>query len=225
MKKSRRLLTAILAAAMTMSALAVQNAAAEETKDTLIIGRAYDQVGMDPGFLTENAQIVDNIFDRLVMRDKDLNLAPGLATEWEQLDDVTWQFKLREGVKFHNGEDFTAEDVKYSIDRVLDPEANAPTYSYISTVDRVEIVDDYTVNVITKESDPLIPTRFNRYPTEIVPKDYVEEVGSEGLSENPIGTGPYKFVSWEKDDKITLEANEDYWNGAPEIHRENEQIE
>ena len=216
MKKMRKVFAALLAAAVSVTSLGTSVYASADD-GTLVIARAYDAVGLDPGFLTENAQIVDNIFDRLVMRDEDLNLVPGLATEWSQLDDLTWQFKLREGVKFHNGEDFTAEDVKYSIDRVLDPEANAPTASYISSVDHVDIVDDYTVNVVTKTPDPLIPTRFNRYPTEIVPKDYVEEVGEEEFSENPIGTGPYKFVSWAKDEKIVLEANEDYWNGAPEI--------
>lgn len=189
------------------------------SESQVIIGRAYDVAGMDPGFLTENAQVVDNIYDRLVMRDEDMNLVPGLATEWSQVNDTTWEFKLREGVKFHNGEDFNADAVKYSIDRVLDPEANSPTYSYIKTVESVEVVDEYTVYVHTTTADPLIPARFCRYPTEIVPPKYTEEVGQQGLSENPIGTGPYKFVSWSKDEQVVLEANEDYWGGAPEIKK------
>lgn len=192
---------------------------AAKTKTDITIARAYDAAGLDPGFLKENAQIVDNIFDRLIIRDKDLKLAPGLATEWKQVDDLTWEFKLRKGVTFHNGDSFSAKDVKYSIDRVLDPKNNAPTRSYISTVSRVDIVDDYTVRVITKVPDPIIPARFNRYPTEIVPKDYVEKVGQKAFSEKPVGTGPYKFVSWAKDKEIVLEANTKYWNGEPEVKK------
>ncbi len=192
---------------------------ADDGDSTVIIGRAYDVAGLDPGFLKENAQVVDNIYDRLVMRDEEMNLVPGLATEWSQVNDTTWEFKLREGVKFHNGEDFNADAVKYSIDRVIDPEANSPTYSYIKTVESVEVIDEYTVYVHTTTADPLIPARFCRYPTEIVPPKYTEEVGQQGLSENPVGTGPYKFVSWTKDEQVVLEANEDYWDGAPEVKK------
>ena len=118
-----------------------------------------------------------------------------------------------------SGEDFNADAVKYSIDRVIDPEANSPTYSYIKTVESVEVIDEYTVYVHTTTADPLIPARFCRYPTEIVPPKYTEEVGQQGLSENPVGTGPYKFVSWTKDEQVVLEANEDYWDGAPEVKK------
>jgi ABC-type dipeptide transport system, periplasmic component len=183
----------------------------------VVIARSFDVAGMDPGFLKENAQVVDNIFDRLVMRDTEMKLIPGLATEWSQVDDLTWEFKLRQGVKFHNGEDFNAEAVKFSIDRVLDPASNAPTLSYISTIDSVEVVDDYTVRVKTKTPDPLIPTRFSRYPTEVVPPKYVKEVGNEVFAQKPVGTGPYKFVEWVKDDRVVLEANQDYWNGVPAV--------
>ncbi|MCQ4085445.1 ABC transporter substrate-binding protein [Saccharibacillus sp. JS10] len=192
--------------------------AAEQNLD-ITIGRAFDVSGLDPGFLTENAQVVDNIFDTLVKRDENEKLIPGLATSWKQVDDLTWEFKLREGVSFTNGEPFNAEAVKYSLDRVIDPASNAPTASYVSTIDKVEAIDDYTVHVITKKPDPLIPTRFNRYPTEVVPPKYAEEVGQEEFAQKPIGTGPYKFVSWDKGSNVVLEANADYWNGAPEVKK------
>lgn len=185
----------------------------------ITIARAFDINGLDPGFLTENAQVVDNIFDTLVKRDENENLVPGLATSWNQVNDTTWEFKLREGVTFTNGEPFNAEAVKYSIDRVLNPDNNAPTASYISTIQEVQVKDDYTVHVITKKTDPLIPTRFNRYPTEIVPPKYTEEVGQEQFAQKPIGTGAYKFVSWEKGSAVTLEANADYWGGAPDVKK------
>ncbi len=193
------------------------SAADTEEPFEIVIARAYDINGMDPCYLKENGQVIDNIFDRLVMRDENMELAPGLATEWYAVDDLTWEFKLREGVKFHNGEDFNADAVKFTIDRVLNPDNNSPVLSYIKTIDHVEVVDDYTVRVITKTSDPLIPARFCRYPTEIVPPNYVKEVGDAEFTKNPVGTGPYKFVEWVKDEKVVLEANADYWGGAPEV--------
>jgi len=185
----------------------------------IVIARAFDIQGLDPGFLTENAQVVDNIFDTLVKRDTDMNLVPGLATSWQAIDELTWEFKLREGVKFTNGEDFNAHAVKYSLDRVLNPDNNAPTRSYVSTVSEVKVIDDYTVHVITKKPDPLIPVRFNRYPTQIVPPKYVEEVGQEYFAQHPIGTGPYKFVEWNKGSSVVLEANEEYWGGSPTVKK------
>ncbi|MDO3412422.1 ABC transporter substrate-binding protein [Saccharibacillus sp. CPCC 101409] len=193
--------------------------AAPAQKLDITIGRAFDVNGLDPGFLTENAQVVDNIFDTLVKRDENEQLVPGLATDWKQIDDNTWEFKLREGVKFTNGEPFNAEAVKYSLDRVLDPANNAPTASYVSTIKEVQAVDDYTVHVVTKNPDPLIPTRFNRYPTEIVPPKYTEEAGQEKFAQEPIGTGPYKFVSWDKGSSVVLEANPDYWGEQPAVEK------
>lgn len=199
----------------------VQQGSSTDSNDTLeiTIARAFDVNGLDPGFLTENAQVVDNIFDTLVKRDENEELTPGLATEWKQVDDLTWEFTLREDVTFTNGEPFNAEAVKYSIDRVLDPENNAPTFSYISTIDEVKVIDEHTVHIVTNSTDPLIPTRFNRYPTEIVPPKYVEEVGQEEFAQNPIGTGPYKFVSWDKGSQVVLEVNEDYWDDEPEVKK------
>ena len=188
-------------------------------KDEIIIGRKVSTQAMDPGFLREAATIVDNIFDTLVLRNKEMKLVPGLAVSWEALDDNTWQFKLREGVKFHNGEPFNAQAVKFTIDRVLDPEAKAPTISYIRTIEQVVVIDDYTVNIVTAKPDPLIPTRMSRYPTYIVPPGYIDEVGVDEFARKPIGTGPYKFSEWVRDDHITLVANEQYWRDAPVIKK------
>ncbi|SDF97015.1 peptide/nickel transport system substrate-binding protein [Fontibacillus panacisegetis] len=196
-----------------------QKGAAQDGSLEITIARAFDVNGLDPGFLTENAQVVDNIFDTLVKRDENEQLVPGLATSWSQVDENTWEFKLRENVKFTNGEPFNAEAVKYSIDRVLNPDNNAPTAGYISTIQEVQVVNDYTVHVITKNPDPLVPTRFNRYPTEIVPPKYTEEVGQEQFAQKPVGTGPYKFVEWNKGSSVVLEVNKDYWNGEPEVKK------
>lgn len=207
--------TLFLATLMAVPASA--NAVADE--GTLVIGRAASTNALDPGFLREAATVVDNMFDTLVLRGEDMTLQPGLATSWQPIDDTTWEFKLREGVTFHNGEPFNAEAVKFTIDRVLDPDANAPTISYIRTFSGVEVIDPYTVRIMTNGPDPLLPTRMSRYPTYIVPPGYITEHGRDHFATNPVGTGPYKFVEFIPDQHVIMEANPDYWRGAPSIER------
>ena len=208
----KRYLALLLAAALL---LPISSATAQEKEIT--IGRGVSTTALDPGFLREAATIVDNIFDTLVMRDKDMKLVPGLAESWSAIDDSTWEFKLRNGVKFHNGEEFNADAVKFTIDRIIDPEAKAPTLSYIRTINSVEVVDPFTVRITTSGPDPLLPTRMSRYPTYIVPPKYVKEVGRDVFATKPVGTGPYKFVEFIPDQHVILEANDDYWRGAPSI--------
>lgn len=186
---------------------------------SLTIGRAVSTNAMDPGFLREAATLVDNIFDTMVLRGKDMTLQPGLATSWKAIDQTTWEFKLREGVKFHDGEPLNAEAVKFTIDRVIDPEAKSPTASYIRTIESVEVVDPMTVRIKTKGPDPLLPTRMSRYPAYIVPPAYIKEHGREYFASHPVGTGAYKFVEFVPDQHVIMEANEDYWRGAPSIKK------
>jgi peptide/nickel transport system substrate-binding protein len=163
------------------------------------------------------------IFDTLLRRNlKTLQLEGNLAESWRLLNDTTWQFKLRRNVKFHNGEPFDAAAVKFSIDRMLDPKQAAPGRTSIATIDRVEIVDPFTVNVITKAPFPLLPVRMSPGhcgTVGIVPPKYVAQVGDAGFAVKPVGTGPYKFVEWVKDERLVLEANKDYHRGAPAIDR------
>ncbi|WP_275786466.1 ABC transporter substrate-binding protein [Pararhizobium gei] len=189
------------------------------TAADITVARSASTTAMDPGFLRESATIVDNIFDTLVMRDKDMKLVPGLAESWTAIDDTTWEFKIRKGVKFHNGEDFNAEAVKFTIDRVLDPAAKSPTLSYIRTIAGVTVVDPYTVRIKTSAADPLLPTRMSRYPAYIVPPKYVTEVGNDVFATKPVGTGAYKFVEFIPDQHVILEANKDYWRGAPVVDK------
>lgn len=203
-----------LAAAMLLPA-----GAATSQGSQITIARPVSTTAMDPGFLREAATVVDNIFDTLVMRDKDMQLVPGLAESWTAVNDTTWEFKLRRGVKFHDGEDFNADAVKFTIDRILDPAAKSPTLSYIRTISGVEVVDPYTVRITTNGPDPLLPTRMSRYPAYIVPPAYVKQVGNDVFASKPVGTGAYKFVEFVPDQHVILEANPDYWRGAPSIGR------
>jgi peptide/nickel transport system substrate-binding protein len=163
------------------------------------------------------------IFDTLLRRNlKTLQLEGNLAESWRLLNETTWQFKLRRNVKFHNGEPFDAAAVKFSVERMLNPQQAAPGRTSIATIDRVEVVDPLTVNVITKTPFPLLPVRMSPGhcgTVGILPPKYLAQVGDAGFAVKPVGTGPYKFVEWVKDERLVLEANKDYHRGAPAIDR------
>jgi peptide/nickel transport system substrate-binding protein len=155
------------------------------------------------------------LFDSLVWLNDDNELEPGLAEDWDLSDDGTeYTFYLREGVTFHNGETFNADAVVYSWQRVVDGE-----YEWGDQwreAESVEKIDEYTVKVTTPEPNALfMSVVFDAWA--MIPPKYFEEVGKDGFNEHPIGTGPFKFVEWVKGDHITMEANLDYWRGAPKI--------
>src|SRR5699024_3990865 len=163
-------------------------------------------------FLLDWSTVATSVFEGLVDRDLDLELQPGLAEEWEYLDDKTLEFKLREGVEFHNGEKFDAEAVKFTFDRLLGEEgAKGPQQANYESIEEVEIIDDYTVQFHLNTKDPVLITNLASYGAVIVPPKYVEVEGSEALSTAPIGTGPFEMTSYKQDQEIVLEKNENYW--------------
>jgi peptide/nickel transport system substrate-binding protein len=163
------------------------------------------------------------IFDTLLRRNlKTLQLEGNLAESWRVVNETTWQFKLKRNVKFHNGEPFDAAAVKFSVERMLDPKQGAPGRTSIATIDHVDVVDPYTVNVITKAPFPLLAVRMSPGhcgTVGIVPPKYLVQVGDAAFAVKPVGTGPFKFVEWVKDERLVLEANKDYHRGAPAIER------
>jgi len=163
------------------------------------------------------------IFDTLLRRNlKTLQLEGNLAESWRTLNDTTWQFKLKRNVKFHNGEPFDAAAVKFSVERMLNPKQGAPGRTSIATIDHVDVIDASTVNVVTKAPFPLLPVRMSPGhcgTVGIVPPKYLAQVGDAGFAVKPVGTGPYKFVEWVKDDRLVLDSNKDYHRGAPAIDR------
>src|SRR6185436_7314644 len=158
-------------------------------------------------------------FDNLTSRHPDGKLYPGLALESKLQGQTAWAFKLRQGVKFHNGDPFSSADAKFSIERTYDPNAKTMVATALATIDRIEAPDAGTLIIHTKKPDPLLPARLAFYGGQIVPKKYVESAGNDGFNAKPVGTGPVKFVSWVKDDKLVLDANDAYWGGKPDFDR------
>jgi peptide/nickel transport system substrate-binding protein len=179
----------------------------------LVIGQGTDVSHLDPHYSTSasDVNVFFNLYDNLVMRDENLNLTPGLATAWKLLNEKTWQFKLREGVVFHHGDPFTAEDVQFSLERAIAENPRTSVYAALNTIERVEVLDTSTVNLVTKQPDPLLPTRLSYYGGMMLPKQYFEKLGMEGFRKAPVGTGALKFVEWKKDERLVFEANPRYW--------------
>lgn len=153
--------------------------------------------------------------DPLVLRDDEGTPVPGLAESWEATGPLTWQFTLRDGVTFHDGTPFTAEDVKFTLDYILAPESVYGSKSRIGQIESTAVIDDHTVEITTKEPFPTLIIGLSDIPIE--PKHYVEQVGREGMIAEPMGTGPFVFENWVPGDRYALTANPDYWQGAPEV--------
>jgi len=214
MLRTHTLAVMLLLLALTVLSGCGQNGAA--ATDAIVIAQGVDATTLDPHMHAETttSNVVNQIFDRLLTRDAAMVLQPDLALSVTPLNDLTWEVKLREGVKFHNGEDFDAESVKFSIERIIDPATKSPQLPSLSAIDRVEIIDPHTVHIITKTPYPVLPGRLT---LAMVPPRYIREQGEQYFAEHPVGTGPYTFVSWTKDEAIVLAANDAYWRGSPAI--------
>ena len=190
-------------------------------KKELTVGQGGDIAFFDPHMSTSSndIRVSFNLFDNLVSRHPDGKLHPGLATEWKLEGQTTWRFKLRPGVKFHNGDAFTSADAKASIERTYDPAAKTRVATVLTTIDRIEAPDPMTLVVHTKKPDPLLPARLAFYAGQIVPDKYLKATGAEAFNRKPVGTGPVRFVSWTKDDRLIMEANPDYWGGRIDVDR------
>ena len=187
-----------------------------QAKDTLVMALVSHAPTLDPHMHFERVGILVNInmFDSLVHKNTKLEYEPSLATSWKALNDTTWEFKIRQGVKFHNGDVMTPEDVKYSFDRVLDPKKKSPQYGNIRAIKDVSVTGPDTIRLVTDKPFPLLLERMVFFP--IVPKKHLEKVGDQACGASaPVGTGPWKLVEWKRDQHIRLEAFDQYWRGKP----------
>lgn len=185
-------------------------------KDTLVFSQISEGKTLDPQDTTEqySQRVITVIYDRLVEIDEMTGkIVPGLAKSWEQLDDRTILFHLNEGVLFHNGEKFTAEDVKFTLERAK----KLPKVAHLYTlIDNIEVVDKNTIKIHTSEPFAPLLAHLSHKTASIISKKYYEEKGDDGFY-NPVGTGPYKYKDWKVGDRITLEANNNYFGHKPSI--------
>ncbi|MFP4456557.1 MAG: ABC transporter substrate-binding protein [Clostridia bacterium] len=189
----------------------------EQKKEELTILQGVDATSLDPAMHSDSpsGNVDHQIFDTLLKRNNDMELEPSVFTEWEMIDDLTWEFSIKEGIKFHNGDTLTTEDVKFSIDRIVNPDTKSTRRSHYSFIESINVLDSNKVSIKTKEPSPILLARLAAL--EVVPKNYIEEVGNSEFSQNPIGSGPFKFDEWVKDERIVLKAFEDHWQGEPPI--------
>lgn len=190
--------------------LGISSAGAKE----LVLGFKGEPTSLDPHFhnVQSNNQQALYVFDQLVRQDNRQRLEPGLATSWKPVSDTVWEFKLREGVKFHDGSPFTAEDVKFTIERIPNVPNSPSSFTFaVSPITEVEIVDPLTIRVHTEKPAPLLPRMFAAFT--IVSKKNAEGMSTQDFNSGKaaVGTGPYKLVKWERGDKIVYERNDDYW--------------
>jgi peptide/nickel transport system substrate-binding protein len=181
----------------------------------LTIGIGADVTAIDPHYhnVTPNNNVAAHIFDFLVLRDERQKPIPGLAESWKTVDPLTWEFKLRKGVKFHDGSDFTAADVVASIERVPSvPNSPSPFTVYTKQIKEIIVVDPYTIRFRTAAPYPLMPTDMTQ--VAIISKRAAKATTEEFNNGNAaIGTGPYKLVKYTKGDRIELARNDAYWGG------------
>lgn len=199
------------------------NAQAPASKEggTLVIARLSDANNLDPHFLTQinSAAIIHHkVYEGLVRMDKDSKYVGALASEWKQLDDVTWEFKLRTGVTFHDGTPFNAEAVKKTIARVQDPAVGSNRANLFEAIKEVKVVDDSTVQFILHYPyAPLLSVLASAEGGILSPKA-IEQYGKD-LTKHPTGTGPYKFESWTPGQEVVLVKSDNYWGDKPNLDK------
>lgn len=225
MTKSLRSSLMPVAAAAALLPFGINHAIAQ----TLVYGIYADVEDFDPH--SARGSIADHpgtiaLFDPLIW-DYDLSkehgersgLRPMLATSWEIIDDLTWRMTLREGVTFHNGAPFNAEAVKFSIERPHQPGFETGDKIIDVPISHVDIIDDYTVDIVTFEPVPILPQRLSRNGAFILEPGHYSGLSQQEASTMPVGTGPFKLVEWDRDQRIVMERNEDYWGPKPNFDR------
>lgn len=179
----------------------------------LVIGADADPIGLDPVLTNafSSYDFMDLIYSGLLRWNSDMEIEPDLAESYDNPDPLTYIFRLRESVAFHNGQPFSADDVKHTFDRILDPDEGSPRFSQFANIDSVEVIDDMTVQFTLQNPDAAFLSYMATTPdSAIVPE------GVDGLTDRPVGTGPFAFDSYEPNQELRLIANQDYYEeGLP----------
>src|SRR5579875_2838538 len=205
---------AALGAALLASTASSTLAWAQAAPDTLRLATGAPVTSIDPHYhnLSPNSALASHIFDTMVGMNATMHPQPSLAASWKLVDDKTWEFKLRDGVKFQNGDDFTADDIAFTIHRVpLVPNSPSSFAIYTKSIASVDVVDPHTIRLHTKTVYPLLPIDLTQ--VFIVDGKAAANATTEDFNSGKaaIGTGPFKFVSFRPSDRIELDRNDAYW--------------
>lgn len=196
-----------------------ESGSAVNEENTLVIARLSDAENLDHQFMsTINAASVTygKVYEGLVGRDKKSEFVPLLAEEWKQVSETVWEFRLREGILFHDGEVLDAEAVKKTFDRLLDPEVGSPRAGALAMVTEIKVIDPSTIQFILSEPYAPILSILASHESGIISPKAIERFGKELINE-PVGTGPFVFKEWKPGQEIVLLRNEEYWGTKSEL--------
>ncbi len=187
----------------------------------LVIGSALEPSSIDPHYhnLGPNNAIARHIFESLVDTNENQQLGPGLAVSWKPINDTTWEFKLRQGVKFHDGTPFTADDVLFTFERAPNVEASPSSFALYTKGKTLKKIDDYTIHIMTEKPYPLMPNDVSTI--YIISKKHGQgaKTGDYNSGKATIGTGKFKFAEWVPGDRLVLEKNSAYWGEKAQFDR------
>lgn len=181
--------------------------------------QGVDATTLDPGMHSEGPtyNIDRQLYDTFLDQGDDMKVTASVAKNWTAVNETTWKFELRDDVYFHDGEQLTASDVKFSIERILKPENKSAQIGNFKAIKKITVDNDFNLTMETDGPYPLLLTRLSAL--RLVPEHYVKEVGKEQFALKPLGSGPYKLSKWVKDESVELVANDKYWGGEPEVKK------
>lgn len=233
MKKLRILIMCLLLVSLLAGCSKVNNAGGNgtatpsasssesgEAKDSIIIALQGEPTTLDPQYPDDSNMfwVTWQVFEPLVKFDgQTLEIVPVLAESYQNVDDTTWEFTIKQGVKFHDGSDFTVDDAVYSVNRIIDPDYGSQIASDFDTIDHAEAVDASTFKIITKKPDPILLKRLTKL--SMLSKSYSEGKTHEELSVVANGTGPFKLDNWNRGSQIDISAFDGYWGDKPSIKK------